>query len=459
MSGKFRTISSLVIALAIPVTVYLALNRVNIFNKAFGVPADLTVDVSKITETKKSFVWKNISQGGEGDERMLNPVVDNLKKLNLSYVRIDHIYDAYDVVSKDQEGRLQFNWTKLDLTVEDILKTGAIPFFSLSYMPRDLNEDVTGLPGSFGEWQYLVKSTIEHYSGSLGIENVYYEVWNEPDLFGRFKITGGKNYLDLYRHSAIAASQVKGVKPFKIGGPATTGYSSEWTNALFELAQNENLRLDFLSWHRYSNNLSDFESDITNANQHVLEHPGLSGIELIITEAGHDSENDEGYDTNYSALFTIALASTLESRVDRVFSFEAKDGAGPEQYWGRWGILTHEKYGTPIEKPRFRAFTFLNQMTGASLNLLGQGSWVKGFAKKDGDIVKILVVNFDPSGKHFETVPITLTGLTPGDYSLTRTNFTGAKTSKNLIITENQITIVEDFDPNTSAIFEFVPKK
>src|SRR3972149_1571123 len=66
---------------------------------------------------------------------------------------------------------------------------------------------VVDLSASFSKsplvWQNLAQKTVEHVSGKAGLNlsNVYYEVWNEPDLFGGYKVYGGKNYLDLYSHS------------------------------------------------------------------------------------------------------------------------------------------------------------------------------------------------------------------------------------------------------------------
>ena len=53
-------------------------------------------------------------------------------------------------------------------------------------MPPALADNVTDEPRDWAEWQMTVKATIEHYSGTKGknIPGVYYEVWNEPDLFG-----------------------------------------------------------------------------------------------------------------------------------------------------------------------------------------------------------------------------------------------------------------------------------
>ncbi len=47
------------------------------------------------------------------------------------YIRLDHIYDFYDVINRDTNGNLIFNFEKLDQTVCDIYNTGAKTIFSL----------------------------------------------------------------------------------------------------------------------------------------------------------------------------------------------------------------------------------------------------------------------------------------------------------------------------------------
>ena len=54
----------------------------------------------------------------------------------------------------------------------------------------------------------------------------------------------------------------------------------------------------------------------------------------------------------------IATTALMEGKIDKIFNFEIKDGVGPTKNWGRWGMLTHEKWGTPEIKPRYRAMQF-----------------------------------------------------------------------------------------------------
>ena len=444
----------------IPLTLGLLEQETQLFSNAMGKKADLVVDVG-ISYEDKPGVWENLAQGGEEKGRMLGSVVDLVRVLKPEYIRIDHIYDYYDLVSRSESGKLIYNWEKLDQTVNDILASGSKPFFSLSYMPNVMAlGDVTSPPINWNEWEELVRQTVEHYSGrsGLSIPDIYYEVWNEPDLFGDYKVYGDRNYLDLYLHSVRGAEQAINVNNFKIGGPATTKLYKNWFDSFLVFAQNNNLRVDFYSWHLFSKNLDDYVIDVNNARKWVLKYPVYKSVEMVISEIGFNSEVDVGYDNNFSAIHTIATSAVLEGKIDKGFIFEIKDGIGSKEFWGRWGIISHEKWGSPTVKPRYRAIEFLNKIGGNKVNTAGQGSWVKAFAKERDGLVQILVVNYDPSGKHHESVPISLVNLPYKSFTFRRIDFLGKRKEVNIQASSNTWRTVEDFSPNTASIFEVIPR-
>jgi hypothetical protein len=428
----------LIILISVPVSIFLLGQKTSFFNRASGTTANISIDASNFLGGK-SESWRYLAQGGEEKGRQLPPVIDKVKVLRPKYIRIDHVFDYY---TPDE----------LDQIIRDITQTGARPFISLSYMPNNLarNGDVTSMPNNWSEWENLVTKTVERISGrnGLNIDEVYYEVWNEPDLFGKFKYYGDKNYLELYKHTALAIKRANNVNNLKVGGPATTAFYSNWTDALITYTVENNLTLDFISWHRYSKDMSVFEDDY-NSTQN---YPNL---EKIITESGPNSENDKVYDTNQGAIHLISLIATLEGKVDKVFTFEIKDGVGSEKYWGRWGILTNEKWGTPEIKPRYRAFEFLNNLIGSSnIKVEGNGSWVKALAKRSDQKVQILIVNYDQYGTHSENVPLKILNLPSNSFNLKRIDFGGGVNTEQIEVQNNMWETTLMFNPNTASILE-----
>lgn len=429
MRIKWRQFLPLVIGLVGIIVVVVAIPAaVKYVGRAGGVKADLVVDYDGVLG-KMPTPWRNLAQGGEETKAMLGNVIGEIKNLKPEYIRLDHIYDAFKVVSRDG-GQLRYDWSGLDKAVDEILATGAKPFLSLSYMPPAISKgDIIDLPSDWEEWGQVVQATIEHFSGrnNRNISNVIYEVWNEPDLFGHYKTYGDKNYLMMYEVSARAAARAANVNRFEIGGPATTGLYQNWEERLIRFVDEKNLRLDFLSWHRYSTDLDRFEQDANQAREWAAKIPALVNLKFYITEWGHNSEVDAGYDSKFGAIHTIAASRVMMAKVQRAFVFEIKDGPGKEKLWGRWGLLTHENFGTPEEKPRYKALQFLNILGPFRISLAGEGSWVKGIASTDATgNIKLMIVNYDPAGAHSEGVPILFDNLPKGNFKYQRRNFLGS---------------------------------
>ncbi|OGM18566.1 hypothetical protein A2686_01570 [Candidatus Woesebacteria bacterium RIFCSPHIGHO2_01_FULL_38_10] len=461
----FKYLSIFLITLLLPALIHSIGKKTSFYNQAYqnltGTKAQIVVDL-KNPELIDEFSWNNLAQGGEEISGMLDPVKGELKNLKPKYIRIDHVFDFYKTVKKDALGNFFYDWTKLDKEISIILETGAKPFISLSYMPDALSKgNEVDEPVSWNEWKELIRKTVEHISGrgGLKISDVYYEVWNEPDLFGGFKPGGTKDYLALYQYAAIGANEAKDTLPFKFGGPATTSLYKNWFDSLIKFVNSNNLPLDFFSWHRYSKYLEDYEKDYYDLKSWILAHPKYSGIELVISEFGHNSDADILYDKNFSAIHTLAVYSTLFPKIQKIFLFEIKDGPGGEKYWGRWGILTHEKLGTPEKKPRYKAIEFLNKMNGSWYPVYGQGSWVKAIATTDRKVVRLLVVNYDPFEKHHENVPVSFLNLFHKEFTFRRLEFLGAVAEYEVKVGGDSWTTSQMMAPNSAVILEITPKE
>jgi hypothetical protein len=427
----FKLLFLLTLLTGVPAGVYLVGRATGFIGHAGGMYSNLVIGAN-LSYPTSNFDWQNLAQGGEEQGNMFSGVEGTIGGLHTKYIRIDHVFDFYDIGN---------TWVKLDDVIASIGKMGAKPFISLSPLPDT--------PINWGDWETKVQRVVEHISGTLGLSGVYYEVGNEPDLFGGWKTYGNKNYLDLYAHSVAGASRAGGVRQYKIGGPATTALYQSWVQGLAKFVLDNHLRFDFYSWHRYSLSMSDFENDGISAKTWLVESGMPDNIELVISEAGPDSNNNSIYDNGFGAIHALAVSASVEDSVNKVFNFEVKDG--PKN---TWGILKHDG-GI---KPRYYALSFLNQMGGNRMITYGQGSWVKAFTKMDGKTIKTLIVNYDPQGKHIEAVPITYVGLPSTNFNYKRINW-GGGVEKDLKVgtdSANWATF-ELMNPNTAAIVEIIP--
>lgn len=393
--------------------------------------ANIRVDANRPLDNIKP-AWRAIAQGGEqSGTRMLQPVTTQLRSLFPHYIRIDHIYDFYNVVQRGAGG-ITYNWEQLDQTVCDIYATGAKPFFALSYMPSGISSDgsVISRPSNWDEWRVLVQRTVERYSGQSttlcggtirgdSLAGVHYEVWNEPDLesFGKWSVYGGeRNYLTLYEQSVRGAQSAQNVQNFYIGGPGTTAPYRNWFRAFLDHTNKNNLRVDFLSWHRYSKNVNDFSDDVKNLNDWLLpeEYRKYHDLPKIVSEWGFDPQFNSVADGPAGAAHLVATTRNfVDQNVAYAFTFEARDGDNPSL-----GILANDGR----KKSRFEALNLLNVLEGTRLAVDGESSHVKAIAVKKERAVAVVLANYDIEGKHGEQVPISFSGLEPGTYQLSVTN-------------------------------------
>jgi xylan 1,4-beta-xylosidase len=437
--------------------------------KATPTKANILVNTRKIVG-KMPENWKSLAQGGEEKGvRMLENVIPQVSELKPRYIRIDHIYDFYDVVGRASNGRLTFDWSKLDQTVCDIYQSGAKPFFSLGYMPETMSSDGTliGKPGSWDEWAELVQKTIEHYSGqsteicsqpSSKLTDIYYEVWNEPDLesFGQWSLYGGdKDYKTLYYYSCLGASRTENTHHFNLGGPATTAIYQNWIKVFLDYISTNNLRLDFISWHHYSKNPDDYADDLIKLEDWLAQdkYTRFRFVPKIISEWGYDSDPNPISETSIGAAHTVmSIRNLVEQNLSMAFAFEIKDGPSP-----RWGILSYQGE----KKPRYHALRFLNLLSEKRLQVHGEGTYVRALASYNSGKITATLVNFDSNNKNTELVPVTFINLSPGKYSLviqyldseptiiSGLDITGNRWQRTILMPPNMVVALELIPENT----------
>ncbi len=449
-----------VIALIIfaPLLIIGIAKTVTIVSRATGTKANIIVDASIQLEPISTDFYHAFAQGGEEATDMIAPIANEIKALSPRLIRLDHIYDHYDVVSKNGSG-LSYNFYKLDQAVNTILATGAKPLLALSFMPSAIAKDgsIINPPNDWNEWEAVVKRTVEHYSGKgeKNISGVYYEVWNEPDLdqFGKWKLSGEKNYITLYKYAAQGATAATNVNGFFIGGPSTTGLYKNWIIAL----ANSGVRIDFFSWHTYLSDPKRYLTDQHNLVKWLLPYPGLNLTPTLITEFGFTGAKNKLYGTTFGAAHTAAVIRQLISGGPTyLFSFELIDGPNQEDGTG-WGLFTHPTNGKKA-KPRYSIYSFIDAMKGDRLQVTGEGTWVTSFATKREGVIRIFLVNFDPNGSHSETVPITITGLPNGAYTYKERFLFGRSIQTDESVTNGSLTKEVFMQVQSMAILELSKK-
>ncbi|MDP2933298.1 MAG: hypothetical protein Q8N81_04165 [bacterium] len=412
--------------------------------------ANIVIDAATVTGEAPR-LWMALAQGGEEPFPMLDLISSQLRELSPRYIRLDHVFDFYNIIS-EKEGKFTYDWRRFDFALNEILQTGALPYLSLSYMPLAISSgDLTSPPRDWQAWSELVKALVEHVSGryNRNLDNVYYEVWNEPDLFGQWTIgkaedfpancqnVNSKDYRCLYYYSIIGAGRGVEVNSFLIGGPAITdprpSKQRDFLPLFLNFVKANNLRLDFLSWHRYHTRPEVFRQDLDFVDSLLPSPAGQSppgGVwaapQKIISEWGSVPEKSPIHDQAFDAAHAASVIRLLLDRVDLAFSFEIKDGESEKEFHGGWGLLSHEKFGAR-PKPKYYALKLLNQMVGNRLKLTGEGTYIDAWAIEDKGTIRAVLVNYDPAGKHEELVPVSFIGLGPGTYEYIEAPLSGTE--------------------------------
>lgn len=405
-------------------------------SRAGGTPANIVIDTSQTIGVFDNSRFRAFTQGGEERTDMLAPVLNLVKDLKPRIIRIDHIFDYYAVVSR-VDGRIVYDFNRLDKTVDTIIGSGAIPLFSLSYMPEAIakNGDITEAPVNWFEWSDIVKETVMHYSGKSrrNLSWLYYEVWNEPDLFGKWTINGSKNYLDLYHYAVMGANNAGDVNAFYIGGPATTGLYKNWIEELVKSGD----RIDFFSWHTYNADPEQFTKDEQDMYSWLGSYPDYRKLPHLITEFSLTGEKDKRYGTEFASAYTLAVFRSLLDFNTIPFVFEIKDGPDISDNSG-WGLIGHENKGSMV-KSRYQIYKLLYKLEGERLRLSGEGSWVSAWATKKDGVIRIILNNYDREENHIENVPLELVNLENGEYVINQTNLEGKQYSATAEVTDRTL--------------------
>ncbi len=420
---RATSIISVIAMLAFLPLFMLGLYQIYTVLRASGTPANIVIDTNVVLEPVNTNFLHAFAQGGEEATDMIGPIVSEVRALNPRIIRIDHIYDYYQVVGRNGS-ELTFDWSRLDQAVNSILATGAKPMLALSYMPSAIAKDgsIINPPNDWNEWAFVVQKTIEYFSGreNRNISGMYYEVWNEPDLaqFGGWRLSGEKNYLTLYRYAAIGAQNAKNVLPFSLGGPSTTGLYRNWIIGLV----NSGNRVDFFSWHSYLMDPKQFDRDQRNLTEWLLPYPRYTLLPKFVTEFGFTGAKDKRYNTMFAAAHMAAVTrQVISGGPTYLFAFQLKDG--PNQDNG-WGMIHHESQGKKL-KPRYYVPNFIRPMEGNRLLVTGEGSWTSAVATTRDGVIRLLLVNFNHQYSKGETVPLTFLNLEPGTYSYRERFFLG----------------------------------
>ena len=383
---------------------------------------ELYIDVKEEKGKLNRYFTKSIG-AGRAAEVMRYSAFEQLKMIQrtcpFEYIRFHGIFhEEMNVVKRNADGTLQFNFQYVDLLFDELLKIGLRPIVELGLTPDVMASEKKyvfwwnmniSMPKALEEWSLLVENTVRHFTIRYGAEEVkkwYFEVWNEPNypaFFTEYKTPNA--YFKLYESAALAIKRV--CPDYKVGGPATSAL--EWIPQTIEFCENNRLPLDFISSHNYCVK-GAFDADgeaklyvqpiefMTDGICQMGEFCHQKGYPFLLTEwSSSYSSRDSIHDSYYSAPFVLETIKRCEGKADMlcywVYTDIFEEVAPPfSPFHGGFGMLNIQS----LPKPSYYAYTFLHRLGDIQL----QCNDTSAYACKSNQELQILFWNLvHPDGQ------------------------------------------------------------
>ena len=365
--------------------------------------------------------WSRVVGAGRANEGLRADWQRHLAEVRAAcgfeYVRFHGLFhDDMFVYTERDDGTPVVNLQYLDALFDALLELGVRPFVEFGFSPRALARETATVfwwgahgapPTDLDRWVELIDRVVRHWVARYGLAEVrrwYFEVWNEPNLWGFWHGTRSE-YFALYRATARAVRAVDA--RLRVGGPATSNFVPDarfdgetedvasrlvvddrdidslawhpvWVAEFLAFCHREGLPVDFVSTHPYPTDWALDEHgqgqkltrgvDATPRDLALLREIVAAGpfpdAEIHLTEwSSSSSPRDHTHDTLPAATYVVRSVLHALGTVDSLSYWTFTDvfeegGAGDELFHGGFGMLTLP--GVP--KPAFHAYRMLNAL-------------------------------------------------------------------------------------------------
>jgi xylan 1,4-beta-xylosidase len=435
---------------------------------AFAAPAlaqrDIQLDVSKASQPLDRFHDLSVGSDFPGtllrDDSMaqLKTTVD---ELGFRYLRFHAIFHDVFKTVQERDGKIVYDWTKIDELYDAMLKRGIKPFVELGFTPLAMatsGNEIFYWKGNTSHprhdaWKDLVHNFVTHIIARYGQEEVRkwpFEVWNEPNLDGFWEKADQQAYFALYD---LTARTIKAIDPeLKVGGPSTAG--AAWVPEFLAHVKANNVPVDFVTTHTYGVDggfLDEMGKEDTKLSaspdaivgdvrkvRREIEASAYPGLPLYFTEWSTSyTPRDLVHDSYISAPYILSKLKASQGQLQGMSYWTYTDlfeepGPPPTPFHGGFGLMNREG----IRKPAWFAYKYLHALNGNSIPVEDGQT----MASYDGKAAAALLWTFaQPEQKvsnrpfYSRIVPnkaadaasVTFKGLKAGSYQLTvqRTGF------------------------------------
>ncbi|MFY8209187.1 MAG: GH39 family glycosyl hydrolase [Caulobacter sp.] len=344
----------------------------------------------------------------DDSQAQLKTTVD---ELGFRYIRFHAIFHDVLGTVKVQDGKIVYDWTKIDQLYDALLAKGIRPFVELGFTPEAMKtsdlaifywKGNTSHP-QLGPWRDLMDAFVRHLRDRYGVEEVrswFFEVWNEPNLDGFWEKADQAAYFELYD---VTARAIKAIDPaLRVGGPSTAG--AAWVPEFLAHVKKRGSAVDFVTTHTYGvdggfldekgvqdTKLSPSPDAVVGDVRRVreqIEASAFPGLPLYFTEWSTSyTPRDSVHDSYVSAAYIVEKLRRVKGLVQGMSYWTYTDlfeepGPPTAPFQGGFGLMNPQG----IRKPSWFAYKYLNALKGRELACDDD----QVFAARDGDQVTVL---------------------------------------------------------------------
>jgi hypothetical protein len=393
---------------------------------------DVTIDVGAPTGPFEA--WRHsVGHGGINTHPLPDVVVAGLARLHprLTRIFIQQFFDIYP-----EHGR--FDWSRLDPYMDSMARTGAKVVAALTIKPRPLFPAVdhrVWQPNDVAEYQRVVAALVRRYSVEKPIVT-YWEIGNETDIGesggSPFKMDA-REYAELYQ---LTVPTILATFPgAKVGGTAVANASGPQLPEFIDICREKNIRLDFISWHRYHDDPEVHAALVRKYRDKLEGFPGRRP-EMLVTEWAKDfspaSLEEMAFDPRRAAGVGATVLAMNDAGLDWSFYYHAWDQTAywaefqpffrdPNIMYHHWNEVPHRfaLFGVAGEvRPQYFVFDMLARLGSTRVRAESAHPDVRVLATRAGHGAAALIVNFNTNKGDARAedrrLVLKWSGLTPG---------------------------------------------
>ena len=344
-------------------------------------------------------------------------------------------YDVVDAIAAKNPEKLAMAWvdkqhkrtdfTFTDILIKALIENGCEPIYRLGVTIETFHKIKSYRiypPKDMAKWARICEHIILHYNhgwaDGFNFNIKYWEIWNEPDGHPIPKNNGMWNatkeeYFELYRVASKHLKERFG-DSIKVGGYASCGFYKElecqlglgaafgttepltdwqerilyFENFFFEfikIVKEENLPLDFFSYHSYSQ--PDENQIMQKFCEKCLNEAGLGDIEIQLNEWNPNPYHEQRGTNRACAAAVANMCAMQNTKMTLMCFYDCKIGIGA--YGGLFNPNTYEPFCTYYG---FKAFGKLYKLQN-QIEFNCDNDEIFGLAATNGDITGVLLSN------------------------------------------------------------------